>query len=265
MRRIFYLLLLACMTVSCVQVKDIAYVQQTNQNQVVLDNTGHDARIKPKDILYITVVSSEPAASMRYNLISPQIDGTLSYIQSQPTLQNYLVGNDGTINFPSLGVISVKGLTTSEVEDVVRKKLEPFFTDELPIITVRIMNFSVSVLGEVLRPGKFETSNGRMTIFDALALAGDLTIYGRRDNVKVLRENEDGKTVVYLLNLSDKKMFDSPAFYLEQNDVVYVEPNQSRANSSKYGTAENFRISTLSILLSVATLGATIFGLIYSR
>ena len=261
MKKIIYLLVLACMVVSCVQVKDISYFQQTDQGRTVLNSATYDAQIKPKDLLSITVVSSEPAASRRYNLIMPQVDATMSFIQSQPTLQNYLVDNDGNINFPSLGTLKVKGLSTKELEGLIEKQLKPFFTEELPVITVRIMNYSVNVLGEVQRPGMFATTNGRMTIFEGLAMAGDMTIYGRRDNVKVLRENENGEKVIYTLNLNDKKLFDSPAFFLEQNDVVYVEPNQTRANSSKYGAAENYRISTISVLISLATLGVTIFAL----
>ncbi|MEA4917140.1 polysaccharide biosynthesis/export family protein [Proteiniphilum sp.] len=261
MRKSFYLLVLTCITVSCVQVKDISYFQQADQGQTSLNSKMYDARIKPKDLLAITVVSSEPAASRRYNLIMPQIDATMNSIQSQPTLQNYLVDNDGNINFPELGTLKVKGLSTKELEKQIGEALKPFFTEELPIITVRILNYSVNVLGEVLRPGTFVSTNGRMTLFEGLAMAGDLTIYGRRDNIKVLRESENGEKIIYTVNLNDKKLFDSPAFFLEQNDVIYVEPNQSRANSSRYGAAENFRISTLSILISVATLGATILGL----
>lgn len=261
MRKIIYFLAFACLTVSCVQVKDIAYFQQTDQSQTVLNSVKYDAQIKPKDILSIAVVSSEPDASKRYNLIMPQISGELNSIQSQPTLQNYLVDNDGNINFPSLGIMQVKGMTTKQLEKHIENQLKPFFTEEMPVITVRILNYSVNVLGEVLRPGKFEANNGRITIFEGLAMAGDMTIYGRRDNVKVLRENEAGEKVIYTLNLNDKKLFDSPAYFLQQNDVVYVEPNQTRANSSRYGAAESYRVSTLSILISLATLGVTIFGL----
>ncbi len=117
-------------------------------------------------------------------------------------------------------------------------------------------------MGEVLRPGKYESMSGRMTILDGLAMAGDMTIYGRRDNVKVLRDDGNGELIIYTLNLTDKNMFYSPAFFLEQNDVVYVEPNKSKANSSKYGAAESFRISTLSVLISLITMTTTIFGLL---
>lgn len=253
--------MLVCIFVSCAQVKDIAYFQHTDLDQIVRENVRFDALIKSLDLLSISVVSSEPAVVRRYNLIAPQIDATMSYMQSQPVLQNYLVDNYGYINFPSLGKIQVKGMTSKALEEYIGRQLKPFFTEEQPVITVRIMNYTVNVLGEVQRPGKFETTNGRVTIFEALAMAGDMTIYGRRDNVKVLRENEEGKLLVFTLNLNDKSLFESPVFFLEQNDVVYVEPNKSRANASKYGAAESYRISTMSILISMATLGATIFGL----
>lgn len=254
-----YLLVFTCIGVSCTQVRDIAYFQQTHHDQTVIRNVKHDARIKPKDLLSINVISSEPAAVKRYNLIAPQTDVTMSYIQSQPVLQNYLVDSSGEIVFPSLGKMQVRGLTTKELEDSILVQLKPFFTEEMPVINVRIMNYSVSVLGEVNRPGKFESPNGRMNIFEGLAMAGDLTIYGRRNNVKVLRENREGKMIVYTLNLSDKKIFESPVFFLEQNDVVYVEPNTTKANSSKFGAAESFGISALSIMISMVTLGVTIF------
>ncbi|MDY9918303.1 MULTISPECIES: polysaccharide biosynthesis/export family protein [Proteiniphilum] len=262
MRKIIYLLVFACITVSCTQVKDIAYFQQTDQGQTVLNSEKYDAQIKPKDMLSITVVSSEPAAASRYNLVMPQVDARSSSILTQPALQSYLVDNDGTINFPSLGKLKVGGLTAKQLEEHIGKQLEPYFIEEMPVITVRFLNYTVNVLGEVQRPGKFETTNGRMTIFEGLAMAGDMTIYGKRDNVKVLRENENGEKVIYTLNLNNKKVFDSPAFFLEQNDIVYVEPNQTRANSSRYGAAENFRISTLSILISVATLGVSLFSVL---
>lgn len=247
--------------VSCAHVKDIPYFQQTNSEQTKLNNAKYDAIIKPKDQLSITVVSSEPTASSRYNLIMPQIDSRMGNIQSQPAIQSYLVDSEGTINFPTLGVLKVSGMNTEELELFIGNKLKPYFSEEMPVITARILNYTVNVLGEVLRPGKFESSNGRMTIFEGLAMAGDMTIFGRRDNVKVLREKANGERIIYSVNLNNNKLFESPAFYLEQNDVVYVEPNQTKANSSRYGAAENFRMTTISVLISLATLGATIFGL----
>lgn len=261
MKKVYCLSLISFIIISCSPVKDISYFQQLGESGGGLSRAEFSARIKPKDILSITVVSSEPEASSRYNLIAPQLEANIGYLQGQPMLQNYLVDEEGNINFPSLGTLQVKGLSTKELELLIEEHLKPFFTEEMPIITARIMNYSVNVLGEVQRPGRFETNNGRMTVLEGLSLAGDMTIYGRRDNVKVIREDANGERIVYTLNFNDKNVFNSPGFFLEQNDVVYVEPNQSMANSSKYGAAETYRISTLSVLISLATMATTIFSL----
>lgn len=260
MKKLFYLFLFISLAISCTQVKDIAYLQNTELGLANINQGVYDARIKPKDILSITVVSSEPEASRRYNLLMPQPQGMVG-VTSQSMLQTYLVDNDGNINFPIFGTLLVKDLTTKELEAQISEKLAPFFTGEMPVITIRIINYTVNILGEVNRPGKYESSNEKLTIFEGLALANDMTIYGRRNNVKVLRADPDGNVNIYTLNLNDKNVFNSPAFFLQQNDVVYVEPNQSRANSSKYGAAETYRISTMSVLISLATMAVTIFGI----
>ena len=236
--------------------------QNSGNLQLEKNSAGlYNARIKPKDLLSITVVSSEPEASRIYNLVVPQIEDTSSpnNMFSQPTLQSYLVSNEGTINFPVFGKLKVAGLTRKELELLLLEKLAPAFSKEKPIITITFINYSVNILGEVQKPGKYETTNDRLTIFEGLALAGDLTIYGRRDNVKVLREYGDGSKEYITLNLNDKKIIYSPAFYLEQNDVVYVEPNKSRSKSSNYGAAESYGITSLSVLLTLTSLVFTVF------
>jgi len=236
--------------------------QNSGNLQLEKNSAGlYNARIKPKDLLSITVVSSEPEASRIYNLVVPQIEDTSSpnNMFSQPTLQSYLVSNEGTINFPVFGKLKVAGLTRKELELMLLEKLAPAFSKEKPIITITFINYSVNILGEVQKPGKYETTNDRLTIFEGLALAGDLTIYGRRDNVKVLREYGDGSKEYITLNLNDKKIIYSPAFYLEQNDVVYVEPNKSRSKSSNYGAAESYGITSLSVLLTLTSLVFTVF------
>lgn len=260
----FIITTLVIIITSCSPVKDIAYLQQVGITASESDfNKRHfDARIKPKDILAITVVSSEPEASRRFNLVAPQVaESSVVAPYSQPIIQNYLVDNEGNINFPVLGILQVKGLNMDELEMLLKNKLTPYFINEMPIITIRMINYSVNVLGEVNRPGRFVTSNGQITIFEGLAMASDMTIYGRRDNVKVLREEIDGTRKIYTLNLNDKNIINSPAFFLEQNDVVYVEPNKSRTNASKFGAAESYRISTLSVLISLASLAATIYSI----
>jgi len=245
---------------SCAPVKNIAYFQKTDTaadsaRLYKLSNDFYDARIKQKDLLSITVVSTQPETSRIYNLFTPQISESLANaLTSMPTLQTYLVDSEGTIDFPVLGKLRVEGITRKELKTMLQEKLASAFNDEHPIITIRITNYSVNIVGEVVRPGKFNTINERMTIFEGLAMAGDLTIYGKRENVKVLREYADGSKKFITVNLNDKNIIYSPAYYLEQNDVVYVEPNKSRSNASHFGTAESFGISALSILISISSL-----------
>jgi len=244
---------------SCAPVKNIAYFQKLdtktdslNQNQV---SDIEKARFKPQDLISIIVVTTQPETSRIYNLITPSVSDNISNnLTSQPVLQNYLVDYDGNIDFPVLGKLHVQGKTRKELLLLLQEKLASAFNNELPIITIRITNYSVDVVGEVVRPGKFNTINDRMTIFDGIAMAGDLTIYGKRENVKVLRENADGSKKFITVNLNDKNIINSPAYYLEQNDVVYVEPNKSRSNASHFGAAESFGISALSILISISSL-----------
>lgn len=261
-----FLILTILLTISCSEVKNIAYFQRISNNkeasrQPKTSKGLFEACIKPKDVLSITVVSTEPEASRIYNLMVPQFSETANQnaLLSQPTLQNYLVENDGNIIFPVFGKIHVAGLTRNQVELLLSQKLESAFTKEKPIITIRIINYSINILGEVGRPGKFQTSNDRLTIFEGLALAGDLTIYARRDNVKILREDADGTRKYLTLNLNDKDIIYSPGYFLEQNDVVYVEPNKSRSRSSNFGAAETFSISSLSVLLTLTSLIFTVF------
>lgn len=266
MRSIYLLFMVSLLFTACSNVKNIAYMQQIDsrlKDVESVDNQSYEAKIKPKDLLSITVVSTEPEASRIYNLISPipqspTMEG--GALQSRPALQNYLVDNNGDINFPVLGKIHVKDMTKKELETYILEKLESAFSKELPIITIRIVNFSVNVLGEVNAPGQYQAANERLTIFEGLALARDMTIYGKRENVKVLREDTDGNKTFYTLNLNDKNIVHSPGYFLEQNDVVYVEPNKSRANSSRYGAAESFRISSISVLISLATMAVTIYS-----
>ena len=250
---------------SCAPVKDIAYFQKTDTplKTQKFANGLYDAHIKPKDMLSITVVTTQPEASMIYNLLVPTVGegANQNALFQQPTLQTYLVDNDGSIDFPVFGKIPVVGLTRKGLETVLMEKLSSAFSKETPIVTIRFVNYSVNILGEVSKPGKYDTANERLTIFEGLALAGDMTIYGRRDNVKVLRENPNGSKDYITVNLNDKNVIYSPAYYLEQNDVIYVEPNKSRSRSSNYGTAETFAISSLSVLLTLTSLIFTVFSI----
>ena len=171
----------------------------------------------------------------------------------------YLVDNDGYINFPIVGKLKVGGLTKSEAENLVAEKIKPYMAeDQKPVVTVTMASYSVSVLGEVNRPGSFQVSREKITLLEALAQAGDLTIYGVRDRVKLIREDAAGQKSIVTLNLNDANIVNSPYYYLQQNDVVYVEPNQIKAQNSKVGQTTTLWFTGTSILISLASLLANI-------
>ena len=204
----------------------------------------------PKDLLTISVSCSEPEAALPFNLVVPasQTGINSTNLVSQPTLQNYLVNNQGEIVFPVLGTLKVGGMTTQETSELIVGKLE-----ERPIVTVRLVNYKISVIGEVSRPGVYTVNNEQVNVFEAVAMAGDLTIYGKRDNVHIIR-TVDGKQKLITINLNDENIIYSPDFYLRQNDILYVEPNKAKKQSANIGSSTNLLISITSILISLAGL-----------
>ena len=242
--------------VGCGSSQKIAYLQAT-ENFTAEDYASqsvplYDARIMPKDLLTITVTTTDPEASKPFNLTTPSISTGLT-TTSQPQLQTYLVDNNGQIDFPVVGKITLKGLTKREAEDKVKGLLKTYLKEE-PVVAVRFVNYKITVLGEVARPNTFTIANEKVNIFEALAMAGDMTIYGRRDNVKIIREDAEGKKLIIPMDLNNGYIIFSPDFYLQQNDVVYVEPNKVKAQNSEIGSATGIWLSATSILISVATL-----------
>lgn len=207
-----------------------------------------------KDLLTISVSCSDPEAALPFNLVVPisQTGINSANLVSQPTLQNYLVNNQGEIAFPVLGVLKVGGMTTQETSDMIVGKLERYLK-ERPIVTVRLVNYKISVIGEVSRPGVYMVSNEQVNVFEAVAMAGDLTIYGKRDNVRIIR-TENGKQRLIAVNLNDENIIYSPNFYLQQNDIVYVEPNKAKKQGANIGSSTNLLVSITSILISLAGL-----------
>ena len=241
---------------SCTSYKNVPYLQNpeaVNDFQEILPM--YDAKIMPKDLLTITVNTSDPEASAPYNLV---VQTSMNAAQSrslttQPMLQQYLVSNEGTIDFPVLGRLNVMGLTKGQAEDLIREKLAPHFT-ETPIVTVRMSNYKISVLGEVAKPGTFTVSNEKVNIFEALAMAGALTVWGLRDDVKLIREDAKGKRQIISLNLNNAEVVTGPYYYLQQNDILYVTPNETKAKNSDIGQSTSLWFSATSILISVANL-----------
>lgn len=242
---------------SCTSYKNVPYLQNPEVVNQYLDSLPlYDAKIMPKDLLSITVNTSDPQAAAPFNLTMQtpiNVAQTNSYTTSQPALQQYLVSNSGEIDFPVIGRIRLGGLSKNEAENFIREKLKPYLK-ETPIVTVRMANYKISVLGEVARPGTFTVTNEKVNILEALAMAGDLTVYGVRDNVKLIREDADGKRHIFTLNLNQADIVLSPYYYLRQNDVIYVTPNQTKAKNSDIGSSTTLWFSAVSILVSIASL-----------
>ena len=248
-------LLVACMF-SCSSSKKIAYIQNSDSIDLSRSQYLYDARIMPKDVLTITVSTVNPEASEPFNLIvRPTLNSSGSLNSGGGSLQTYLVGNDGRIDFPVLGSLEVGGLSKSECEQMIHDKILPYLNAaENPVVTVRMSNYKISVLGEVARPGMFTVSNEKINILEALAQAGDLTIYGVRDRVKLIREDRTGQKEIHVINLNDAELINSPYYYLQQNDIVYVEPNKVKSRNSSIGTSTTLWLSATSILVSIAAL-----------
>ena len=206
-------------------------------------------------LLTVTVNTTDPEAAAPFNMTvqtAMNVVRSTSLIQ-QPVLQQYLVSNEGTIDFPVLGQLQVGGLTKSQAEGLIREKLKPYLK-ETPIVTVRMANYKISVLGEVARPGTFTVNNEKVNVLEALAMAGDLTIWGMRDNVKLVREDAQGKREIVELDLTKSDLITSPYYYLQQNDILYVTPNKTKAKNSDIGSSTSLWFSATSILVSVASL-----------
>ena len=255
--KIAFLAVALTLTAGCTSYKQVPYLQ----NPEVVNNYGkeiplYDAKIMPKDLLSITVNTTDPQAAAPFNLtVQTPLNAALTNINTttQPTLQQYLVNNEGEIDFPVVGKLKVGGLTKNEAEKLIREKLQPYLKEQ-PIVTVRMSNYKISVLGEVARPGSFTVSNEKVNVLEALAMAGDMTVYGVRTNVKLIREDADGKREIIPLDLTKSDLVLSPYFYLKQNDILYVTPNETKAKSSDIGTTTTTWISATSILISLASL-----------
>ena len=251
---IFALMIL--MLASCASSKKVAYFQNAVDGVVERSEGLYDAKIMPKDILTITVSTTNPEAATPFNLtISNTLNATGQMYSGSGVLQTYLVDNNGEIEYPVVGNIKVAGLTKNECQELVKSKIKAFLAeDEDPIVTVRMSSYRVTIIGEVRSPGVIPVGTEKMSILEALASAGDLTIYGKRDNVMLIREEANGQKTVHRLNLNDANIISSPYYYLQQNDIVYVEPNGVQAKNSAIGSSTTIWFSFVGIVTSVASL-----------
>ena len=238
---------------SCTSYKQVPYLQNSAEIDTTIVTELYDARIQPKDVLTITVSSENYEAAIPFNLTVATSSAASRSTYSQPVLQTYLVDNNGYIEFPTVGQLQIGGLTKTEAETLIKSKIRSHFSSD-PIVNVRFTNYKISVLGEVARPNTYTISNEKVNLFEALAMAGDLTIYGRRDGIKLIREENDGTKKIVPINLNDAELIYSPYYYLRQNDVIYVEPNKAKAQNSEVGSMTSLFFSATSIMISMANL-----------
>ncbi len=242
--------------VSCGTPQEIAYIHDATRDSSESITGKFTKGIQANDLLSIYVESETPAATVPFNQETNKIamsDGVVMNPGSS-AVSGYLVSNEGDITFPVLGKVHVLGMTHSELADELQRRLisEGHILDAR--VTVRLMNFTVSVLGDVAKPGTIQASGERLTIFEALSMVGDLTIYGQRHNITVIRE-ENGMRTIGELDLSSKDVFESPYYYLHQNDVVYVEPNMKKKKTANRDPMIMTYITTgLSILTSLTSM-----------
>lgn len=247
---------------SCSTPKNITYfrdIPDSAKKTMVDQTTFYTPQIQPDDILQVTIQTLDPSSTALLNQ-----EGTATWSVANNTISQgastgssssvsgYLVDKDGYVVLPLIGKMLVKGKSTDVVRDEIRAKAAEYYKD--PVVNVRFVNFKITVLGEVTRPAAYIMPNEKVSILDALGMAGDLTIYGKRENILLIRDSGQKKEFIRF-NINDSRMFSSPYFYLRQGDVVYVEPNKAKVASTDVARTRNFTIavSLLSLLVVLAT------------
>ena len=234
---------------SCASKKNILYLQNIdsigNSNELV----NYETRLQNDDLLSIIVSADQPEATLPFNM--PQIQGNYQINENQDGIKTYLIDAEGYIDFPVIGKIKLGGLTRNEAINKLTNAIKDYITK--PQINLRILNYKISVLGEVVRPGNFKISGERITLLEAISMAGDLTIYGNRGNILVIRELNGTKTFTRI-DITKADFMNSPFYYLSQNDVIVIEPNKTKVNSSVIGPDVATALTALTLLTTVLLL-----------
>jgi len=247
-------MLLLFLFTACQSYKKVPYLQDAEVVLYRVQNEQlYDAKIMPKDLLTIVVSCTSPELAAPFNLTVATNGLATTSISAQSVLQQYLVDNEGKVDFPVLGELKLGGLTKKQAEKMIIDKLKPYIK-ETPIVTVRMVNYKISVIGEVARPGTFTISNEKVNLLEALAMAGDMTVYGLRDDIKLIREDANGRQEIIPLDLNKAETILSPYYWLQQNDIVYVTPNKAKARNSDIGNSTSLWFSATSILISITSL-----------
>jgi len=249
---------------SCSAPKNVSYMQDLQEGQIEVSEIEKQIKIRPEDKLSIVVKSKNPELSDLFNLpiVSYRVgNGVNSSLYSgNNTVSYYTVDSDGDIDFPVLGELHIAGMTRSEVAKYIKNRLQKEKLVNDPVVVVEYVNLGVILAGEVAKPGRYELTHDHLTLLEAIGMAGDLTIQGKRENVMVVRQ-EDGKPKAYYVDLTKAEdLFNSPVYYLQQNDYVYVEPNDMR---KRQATVNGNNILSASFWVSIASLLTSISVLIF--
>lgn len=250
--RMFYMAAALVLFASCKTTNQLTYFENVDnlpESEQILD---YSTRIKPADELTITVNALVPEAAAPYNLSAVSImrSGETTESSTPTKVQTYIVDKDGNISFPILGEVHAEGKTTKELANYLKSRIEKEIDN--PIVNVQLVNFRVNVLGAVAGPKSINVRSERFSVLDALAAAGDMTVQGKRDNVLLIRDN-NGKREFHRLNLKDANIVNSPYFYLQQNDVIYVEPSDVLAKNAEYDQNNSFKVSVISTVVSAVS------------
>lgn len=246
---ILYIFIFDLIFLSCASRKDLVYFQPTDSVALMTNYESNAPKLQAGDILAISVTADDVRATQPFNPVSSYSGVGSGAMQSNnPFIPTYAIDNNGYIDFPKLGKVKLAGLTRTEAIDYLRQEVGKYIVS--PGISMEVRNFRITVLGEVKNPGTYPINNDRITLLEALGLAGDLTINGVRNNILVIRE-QDGQKQEYRVDLTSRNALNSPVYYLAQNDVIYVEPNGARIQSSKYTQNTGIFVSVASVIITM--------------
>lgn len=248
-RNAFFLTVLSLLLFSCASRKKQVYLQDIDNTKSYDAALNYEPKLQPDDLLSIIVAAENPELTIPFNL--PQIQGNYEIGNNQNGIKTYLIDNEGNIDFPVIGKVKLAGLTRTNAN----QKIVDLVSDYIkkPSINLRILNYKISVLGEVNRPGTFNIASERITVLEALGLAGDLTVYGKRNNILIIRETE-GKKAYSRIDITNAGFLNSPNYYLAQNDIIVVEPNKTKINAAAVGPNASVILTGLSVLVSISLL-----------
>jgi len=257
MKKIIALLLFIGLMYSCATKEDVVYFNGMNSsdNSIGLDSYSPTYHVDDELVIIVNALDAEAARPFNKSSVSVSLD--ILDARGRERIQTYRVDPDGNVNFPVLGKLKLAGLNRTQATVMLQEKLTDYIKD--PIVDIETVNYRITVLGEVARPGTFTATNERITLVEAISLAGDMTIYGERENVLVIQDY-DGKKTYTRVNMKSNDLFNSPVYYLSQNDVVYVEPNKTRAKNSAIGAQTGVILTSISLLVSMTALIVTIIN-----